>query len=60
MDFLIFTALQFILFVPLFITWKNDCRELGKDNLAASLEERFVVWIALCPIWIIPFFVDKK
>ena len=55
MDFLIFAALQFILFVPLFIIWKNDCRELGKDNLAVSLEERFIAWIVLCPIWIIPF-----
>lgn len=55
MDFLIFTALQFILFVPFFIIWKNDCRELGKDNLAASLEERLIAWITLCPIWIIPF-----
>ncbi len=56
MDFLICTALQFILFVPLFIKWKNDCRELGKDNLAAPLEERFIAWIILCPIWILPFF----
>lgn len=55
MDFLIFTALQFILFVPFFIIWKNDCREFGKDNLAVSLEERFIAWITLCPIWIIPF-----
>ena len=58
MGFLICTALQFILFVPFFIIWKNDCRELGKDNLAVSLEERFIVWIVLCPIWIIPFLID--
>lgn len=55
MDFLIFAALQFILFVPFFIIWKNDCRELGKDNLAVSLGERFILWVALFPIWAIPF-----
>lgn len=55
MDFLIFTALQFILFVPFFIIWKNDCRKFGKDNLAVSLEERFIAWITFFPIWIIPF-----
>ena len=60
MDFLICAALQFILFVPFFIIWKNDCRELGKDNLAVSLKERFIAWIATCPIWIIPFLFDKK
>ena len=60
MDFLIFTAIQFILFVPFFIIWKNDCKEFGKDNLGVSLGKRFLAWIILCPIWMIPFLIDKK
>ena len=61
MDFLIFATLQFVLFIPFFIEWINDCRKLGKDNLAVSLGERFIAWIIVCPIWILPFLhIDKK
>lgn len=61
MDFLICATLQISLFIPFFIIWINDCRKFGKDNLAVSLEKRFMAWIILCPIWILPFLpVDKK
>ena len=55
MEFLIFAALQIILFIPFFLVWRKDCREIGKENLAVSLKERFVTWIIFCPIWAIPF-----
>lgn len=55
MEFLIFAALQIILFIPFFLVWRKDCKEIGKENLAVSLKERFVTWIIFCPIWAIPF-----
>jgi hypothetical protein len=32
--------------------YRKDCKTIGKYNLAVSLEERFLAWICLCPIWI--------
>ena len=55
MEFLIFAALQIILFIPFFLVWRKDCKEIGKENLAVSLKERFVTWVIFCPIWAIPF-----
>ena len=55
MEFLIFAALQIILFIPFFLVWRKDCKEIGKENLAVSLKERFITWIIFCPIWAIPF-----
>ena len=55
MEFLLFAALQIILFIPFFLVWRKDCKEIGKENLAVSLKERFVTWIIFCPIWAIPF-----
>ena len=53
---LICVLLQFVLFTPFYLVWGNDCKEIGKENLAVSLAERFVVWILYCPIWLTPFF----
>jgi hypothetical protein len=47
--------LQLILFIPFYFIWKKDCKELGKENLAVSLEIRFMVWLVVCPIWILVF-----
>lgn len=55
MKFLICAALQIILFIPFFFNWRKDCKEIGKENLAVSLEERFTAWIIFFPIWIVPF-----
>jgi hypothetical protein len=52
---LIGITLQFVLFIPLFLVWKNDCKEIGKENLAVSLEERFFTWIFVCPCWLVIF-----
>ena len=46
-------AAQFVLFIPFYIEWKKDCERIGKENLAASLKERFITWLICCPIWII-------
>jgi hypothetical protein len=48
---IILILLQFILFIPFYLIWKKDCKEIGQSNLAVSLEERFVAWVCLCPIW---------
>lgn len=52
---LICVLLQFVLFTPFYLIWRNDCKEIGKEKLAVSLTERFISWILFCPIWIIPF-----
>ena len=50
---IVFILLQFVLFIPFYLIWKKDCKNIGKDNLAVSLEERFLYWLCLCPIWAI-------
>jgi hypothetical protein len=54
-EILIYILLQFVLFIPFYLIWRNDCKKIGKDNLAVSLGERFFHWILLCPIWIFGF-----
>lgn len=51
---LIFVFLQFVLFLPFYLIWRKHCKEIGKDNLAVSLSERFTTWIVCFPLWIIP------
>ena len=51
---MIYIALQSIMFIPFYLVWRKDCKTIGKDNLAVSLEERFLAWVLLIPIWIIP------
>lgn len=53
-QFLICIILQFIFFMPFFLIWRKDCKEIGKENLAVSLKERFTAWIIICPIWAVP------
>lgn len=52
---IILVLLQFILFIPFYIIWRNDCKKIGKDNLAVTLHERFFVWCGICPIWVLGF-----
>ena len=54
-NILICIVIQFVFFIPFYTIWKKDCKIIGKDNLAVSLEERFLAWICLCPIWICGF-----
>lgn len=48
-------SLQLILFIPFYFIWKKDCKNMGKENLAVSLEERFIAFMVVCPIWILVF-----
>ena len=50
-----YIILQLITFIPFYLKWKKDCKEIGKDKLAVPLGLRFLVWLACCPIWAIPF-----
>lgn len=52
---LICILLQFVLFIPFYFIWKNDCKKIGKDNLAVDLQERFIAWLIFCPIWVCGF-----
>jgi hypothetical protein len=55
MDILICILIQLLTFIPFYLIWRKDCKEIGKDNLAVSLSERFFYWLILCPIWILGF-----
>jgi hypothetical protein len=50
---LICILLQLVLFIPFYLIWRKDCKEIGKDNLAVSLQERFLTWLIFCPIWLV-------
>ena len=54
-QFLICLSLQLILFTPFYFIWRKDVKEIGKENLAVSLEERFITWLIICPIWLLCF-----
>ena len=49
---LICALLQIVLFIPFYLVWRKDCKTIGKDNLAVSLQERFLYWLIFCPIWL--------
>nr|DAR83492.1 MAG TPA: hypothetical protein [Caudoviricetes sp.] len=51
---------QFVLFIPFYMVWKEDCRTIGKDNLAVSLKERFFAWCFYFPIWLMPLLMLSK
>ena len=51
---LIVISIQFLLFVPFYFIWRKDCKEIGKENLAVSLKERFTAWLLFCPMWAVP------
>jgi hypothetical protein len=48
---LVCLLLQFVLFIPFYFIWRNDCKTIGREKLAVSLTERFVAWLCCCPIW---------
>jgi hypothetical protein len=51
---LICIVLQFVGFIPFYLMWRNDCKEIGKDGLAISLGRRFIAWLVFFPIWAMP------
>jgi len=48
--------LQFVLFIPFYFRWRADGKKYGKENLAVSLEERFLAWLLVCPLWAVGLF----
>jgi hypothetical protein len=44
--------MQVFTFYPFFLIWVKDCKEIGKENLAVSLKERFITWCIYFPIWL--------
>lgn len=50
-------ALQLLLFIPFYLIYKKDCKEIGVENLAVPLLERFIAWILYFPLWIIPIII---
>lgn len=53
-------VLQFLGFIPFYFVYKKDCKEIGKDNLAISLPERFIIWCLFVPFWLIGLMVAFK
>jgi hypothetical protein len=56
METIVGIVLQFAGFIPFYMIWKNDCKTIGKENLAVPLEDRFVAWLLFCPFWALGFF----
>lgn len=54
-DLLICLFFQLILFTPFFIIWIQDCNEIGKENLAVPLHERFFTFLIFVPVWLVMF-----
>ena len=52
---LVMVVLQLLLFIPFYLVWRKDRKEIGED-LAVSLLERFMSYIVFFPLWIIPIF----
>lgn len=57
---LICVLLQIIVIVVCYICWKKDCKEIGKENLAVSLEERLFAGFICFPFWIAPIVILAK
>ena len=57
MNFCIFeivmVVLQLLLFIPFYLVWRKDRKEIGED-LAVSLLERFMSYIVFFPLWLAP------
>ena len=51
---LICIVIQLVSFFPFYMIWRKDCQEIGKDDLAVPLSERFFIWVIFFPIWIFP------
>ncbi len=47
---LIAVILQVATFIPFYLVWRKDCKEIDKDNLAVSLYERFAAYIVYVPL----------
>ena len=53
-EMLICIVLQMVLFIPFYIIWKKDCKEIGKEDLAIPLKDRFLAWVIAFPLWLLP------
>jgi hypothetical protein len=49
--------LQLVLFIPFYLIWRKDCKEIGKENLAVSLKDRFIAWCLWFPFWLFPILI---
>ena len=52
---IVMVVLQLLLFIPFYLVWRKDRKEIGED-LAVSLLEMFMSYIVFFPLWIIPIF----
>ena len=52
---IVMVVLQLLLFIPFYLVWRKDRKEIGED-LAVSLLERFMSYIVFIPLWLIPIF----
>ena len=52
---IVMVVLQLLLFIPFYLVWRKDRKEIGED-LAVSLLERFMYYIVFFPLWLIPIF----
>ena len=56
---IVMVVLQLLLFIPFYLVWRKDRKEIGED-FAVSLLERFMSYIVFFPLWIIPIFCSVR
>ena len=52
---IVMVVLQLLLFIPFYLVWRKDRKEIGED-LSVSLLERFMSYIVFFPLWLVPIF----
>lgn len=57
---LICIILQIIPLVVAYVIWKKDCKTIGKENLAVSLQERLFAGFVCFPFWLAPIIILAK
>lgn len=52
---IVMVVLQLLLFIPFYLEWRKDRKEIGED-LAVPLLERFMAYIVFFPLWVVTIF----
>lgn len=46
--------LQLLGFIPVYLKYRKDCKEIGKDKLSVSLLDRILYYLIVFPFWAMP------
>lgn len=51
---------QAVGFIPFYLEYLKDCKEVGKERLAVPLVDRVKAWLTVFPVWVIPIICAIK